>query len=181
MTSPTLNLLKNISRTFLVVLWCFLTINRFGGHHHHPTQYSSIWASVCWIISLFDVLIKKTEHKIYSERASKVIVQTRQSWKSLSMTKANSCLSSTHYRHTSNGVLNTKEKNIIKEYVWQGASLVVLVLKNPPANAGGHGFDPWSGKIPHAYGRLSLCTAAAETIATRESPSTATKTQESQK
>ena len=28
---------------------------------------------------------------------------------------------------------------------------MVLVLKNPPANAGGHGFDPWSGKIPHAY------------------------------
>ena len=24
------------------------------------------------------------------------------------------------------------------------------VVKNPPANAGGHGFDPWSGKIPHA-------------------------------
>ena len=26
----------------------------------------------------------------------------------------------------------------------------VLVVKNLPTNAGGHGFDPWSGKIPHA-------------------------------
>ena len=25
-----------------------------------------------------------------------------------------------------------------------------LGVKNPPANAGGHRFDPWSGKIPHA-------------------------------
>ena len=39
---------------------------------------------------------------------------------------------------------------------------MVLVLKNPPANAGGHGFDPWSGKMPHAQGRLSPCTAATE-------------------
>ena len=141
---------------------CFLTINHFWGHHHYPTQYSSIWASVCWIISLLDVLIKKTECKIYSERASKVIVQTRQSRKSLSMAEATSCLSSTHYRHISNGVLNMKEKNKLKEYVWQGASLVVLVLKNPPANAGGYRFDPWSGKIPHAQGRLSPSTATIE-------------------
>ena len=27
-----------------------------------------------------------------------------------------------------------------------------LVVKNPPANAGAIGFDPWSGKIPHAAG-----------------------------
>ena len=26
------------------------------------------------------------------------------------------------------------------------------VVKNPPANAGGHGFDPWSGKIPTCCG-----------------------------
>ena len=26
----------------------------------------------------------------------------------------------------------------------------------------GHGFDPWSGKIPHAQEQLSLCTATAE-------------------
>ena len=24
-----------------------------------------------------------------------------------------------------------------------------LVVKNPPANVGDSGFDPWSGKIPH--------------------------------
>ena len=32
----------------------------------------------------------------------------------------------------------------------RGASQVVLVVKNPPANAGDmrHGFDPWVRKIP---------------------------------
>ena len=29
------------------------------------------------------------------------------------------------------------------------------MVKNPPANAGGHGFEPWSGKIPHAAEQLS--------------------------
>ena len=29
------------------------------------------------------------------------------------------------------------------------------VCKNPPANAGGCGFDPWSRKIPHAAEQLS--------------------------
>ena len=29
------------------------------------------------------------------------------------------------------------------------------LVKNPPANAGGHGFEPWSGKIPHAAEQLS--------------------------
>ena len=28
--------------------------------------------------------------------------------------------------------------------------------KNPPANAGGDGFDSQSGKVPHAEGQLSL-------------------------
>ena len=29
------------------------------------------------------------------------------------------------------------------------------VVENLPANAGGHGFKPWSGKIPHAAEQLS--------------------------
>ena len=29
--------------------------------------------------------------------------------------------------------------------------------KKPPAIAGDSGFDPWSRKIPHAVGQLSLC------------------------
>ena len=37
-----------------------------------------------------------------------------------------------------------------------------LVVKNLPANAGDHGFDPWSGKIPHGEEQLSLCAATAE-------------------
>ena len=28
------------------------------------------------------------------------------------------------------------------------------VVENLPANAGGHGFEPWSGKIPHAAEQL---------------------------
>ena len=36
------------------------------------------------------------------------------------------------------------------------------VVKNPPANAGGHRFDPWSGKIPHALGQLSPCITTTE-------------------
>jgi len=35
------------------------------------------------------------------------------------------------------------------QHNYGGASQVVLVVKNPPANAGiiRHGFDPWVGKI----------------------------------
>ena len=36
-----------------------------------------------------------------------------------------------------------------------GASLIAQQVKNLSANAGEHGFDPWSGKIPHALGQLS--------------------------
>ena len=36
------------------------------------------------------------------------------------------------------------------------------VVKNSAANVGDHGFDPWSGKLPHAMGRLSPCATATE-------------------
>ena len=35
------------------------------------------------------------------------------------------------------------------------------VLRNLPANAR-HGFDPWSGKIPHATEQVSLCATTAK-------------------
>ena len=35
------------------------------------------------------------------------------------------------------------------------------VVKNPPANARRHGFDPWSGRIPHAMGQPSPCASGA--------------------
>ena len=35
------------------------------------------------------------------------------------------------------------------------------MVKNPPANARDRGFEPWSGKIPHAEKQLSLSTTAA--------------------
>ena len=60
----------------------------------------------------------------------------------------------------------------------------------------GRGFDPWSGKIPHAMGQLTLCATTTEPMfcnksssrrtatkewplpaSTRESPCTATETQ----
>ena len=37
------------------------------------------------------------------------------------------------------------------------------VVKNPPASAGNHRFEPWSGKIPHATEQLSLCATTTET------------------
>ena len=41
--------------------------------------------------------------------------------------------------------------------VWDWTSLVVQWLRIClPCR--GHGLDPWSGKIPHARGQLSLCT-----------------------
>ena len=36
------------------------------------------------------------------------------------------------------------------------------VVKNPPANAGDHRFNPWSRKIPHAAGQLSPCATTTE-------------------
>ena len=36
------------------------------------------------------------------------------------------------------------------------------MVKNLPANTGGHGFRPWSRKIPHAVGQLSSCTWACD-------------------
>ena len=38
------------------------------------------------------------------------------------------------------------------------------VVKNPPANAGGHGFEPWSGKIPRAAEQLSPCATTTEPV-----------------
>ena len=37
------------------------------------------------------------------------------------------------------------------------------VVKNPPANAGGRGFEPWPRKIPHASEQLRPC-ATTETV-----------------
>ena len=36
------------------------------------------------------------------------------------------------------------------------------VVKNPPANARGHGFEPWPRKIPNAAEQLSPCTTTTE-------------------
>ena len=83
------------------------------------------------------------------------------------------------------------------------------VVENLPANAGGHGFETWSGKIPHAAEQLGPLATTTEPArlepvlrnkrgcdserpvhrdeewpplaATRESPRTETKTQHSQK
>ena len=41
------------------------------------------------------------------------------------------------------------------------------VVKNPSANAGGHGFVPRSGKIPHAMKQLSPCATTTEAPAPR--------------
>ena len=38
------------------------------------------------------------------------------------------------------------------------------VVGNLPANAGGHGFDPWSGKLPHATEQLRPCATTTECV-----------------
>ena len=53
------------------------------------------------------------------------------------------------------------------------------MVESLPANAGGHGFEPWSGKIPHAAEQLSLrvwslCSATREAVTVR-GPRTAMK------
>ena len=49
------------------------------------------------------------------------------------------------------------------------ASIIVIglpwytVVKNPIAcHYSGHGFEPWSGKIPHAMEQLSPCATTTE-------------------
>ena len=44
------------------------------------------------------------------------------------------------------------------------------VVKNLPASAGGHRFDPWSGRIPHALGQPGPHAATAEPVPPREQP-----------
>ena len=48
------------------------------------------------------------------------------------------------------------------------------VVGNLPANAGRHGFEPWSGRIPCAAEQLSPCAITGEATAVR-SPSTTDK------
>ena len=58
------------------------------------------------------------------------------------------------------------------------------MVKNLPSNAGDMGSIPgWRTKIPHAVGQLSRTSQLEKPLstATRESPSTALKTQSSQK
>ena len=38
------------------------------------------------------------------------------------------------------------------------------MVKNSPANPGGHGFDPWSGKISHASEQLSLYASTMKPV-----------------
>ena len=38
------------------------------------------------------------------------------------------------------------------------------VHRNLPANAGGNGLNPWSGKLTCAVEQLSLCTKTIETV-----------------
>ena len=52
-----------------------------------------------------------------------------------------------------------ENKNIIKKARdFPGGA----VVKNPPANGRGHGFKPWSGKVPHAMEQLSPCATTTE-------------------
>ena len=45
-------------------------------------------------------------------------------------------------------IQNEKNNSFFTGLLLRWASQVVLVVKNPPANAGDGGFNPWIGKIP---------------------------------
>ena len=57
-------------------------------------------------------------------------------------------------------------RNIVLSEIKQSQKITVWdspggpVVKNPPAR--GHGFDPFSGKIPHAAGHLNPCATSSE-------------------
>ena len=46
----------------------------------------------------------------------------------------------------------------VKDMDFPGGS----VVKNPACQCRGHGFDHWSGQIPHTEEHLSPCTTTAE-------------------
>ena len=52
-------------------------------------------------------------------------------------------------------------------YLITMTSLVAQWWKSLPANAGGKGFGPWSGKIPHALEQRSPCTTTTEPVRPR--------------
>ena len=59
-------------------------------------------------------------------------------------------------------IVEEKFEEWIQDPVIQ-ASLVVQWLRiHLPMQ--GHGFEPWSGKIPHATEQLSLCTTITESV-----------------
>ena len=68
-------------------------------------------------------------------------------------------------KHKGSGI---KSKNQIKASLcsskkYQRGFPGGAVVKNPPAN-GGHGFEPWSGKIPHAAEQLSPYAITTEPV-----------------
>ena len=38
------------------------------------------------------------------------------------------------------------------------------MVRSLPANAGGHGFDPYSGNISHVMGQINRCTTTTEPV-----------------
>ena len=62
--------------------------------------------------------------------------------------------------------MNSKETHsLIQKVGKKGKKYQVVggtVVKNPPANARGHGFEPWSGKILRAAEQLSPCATTTE-------------------
>ena len=54
--------------------------------------------------------------------------------------------------------LNKKTTQLKHEHTIPGGAMV----GSPPADEGGHRFEPWSGKIPHATRQLGLCATATE-------------------
>ena len=66
-----------------------------------------------------------------------------------------------HHRHHLSKNCGRREVVGFKNHIYRGFP-GGAVVKNPPANAGDYGFEPWSWKIPHAAEQLSLCATTTE-------------------
>ena len=59
--------------------------------------------------------------------------------------------------------MNDEKEKAKRRYIKNsGTSLVAQWLRICLPMQGGHGFDPWSRKIPHAAEQLSLCATTTE-------------------
>ena len=61
-------------------------------------------------------------------------------------------------------LLGIYPKKKMKTLIWKDRASLVAQWLRSSCQCRGHGFKPWSGKIPHAVEQLSLCTTTTEPV-----------------